>query len=482
MSSGTPYLGTKISLVSKSEIRYEGILYSIDTKESVVTLAQVRSFGTEDREAPKRVPPRDEVYEYIVFRGQDIKDLTVISAESHLPQDPAIVQSGSSRVPTPGYSHFPAPVSFPPHPTTYPPFGSPYGGYTPHHRPMPGPIPPHPAMMPPGPMIPPRIPTPPTVQPVPLSRSHTPSPETVTPVVSTSKTEDKRGDTAHDKSTAQQGTQTVQAKKKPSSRPSSRRGSVDKTAASQEKKKKQEVVDKETFNKDPTEETQSTEPQKQKQVGNRRPQGRRGSGPRVNKPRTVGGPVKFEGEFDFESSNAKFNKEEIEEELQQKLYENLRLKDEDESEAISAPENYASDAQPSSPLNYYDSSKSFFDSISCEAKDRNRNRRAHPSWQQERKVNMETFGVTGGMRRGGRGRGRGRGRGGYRGGRGGNRYQGHDGSSQGGRGGWRGGRGGSRGDRSRSYVDQPINGNDKLPRNLPNGPAMGGDGEAAAKA
>lgn len=118
-------------------------------------------------------------------------------------------------------------------------------------------------------MIPPRIPTPPTVQPVPLSRSHTPSPETVTPVVSTSKTEDKRGDTAHDKSTAQQGTQTVQAKKKPSSRPSSRRGSVDKTAASQEKKKKQEVADEETFNKDPTEETQSTEPQKQKQgLGN----------------------------------------------------------------------------------------------------------------------------------------------------------------------------------------------------------------------
>lgn len=53
----------------------------------------MRSFGTEDREAPKKVPPRDEVYEYIVFRGQDIKDLTVCgSPESHLPQDPAIVQ------------------------------------------------------------------------------------------------------------------------------------------------------------------------------------------------------------------------------------------------------------------------------------------------------------------------------------------------------------------------------------------------------
>lgn len=63
--------------------------------------------------------------------------------------------------------------------------------------------------------------------------------------------------------------------------------------------------------------------------GNRRTQGRRGnSSTRGSKPRTGGGPVKFEGEFDFESSNAKFNKEEVEEELQQKLHENLRITDE----------------------------------------------------------------------------------------------------------------------------------------------------------
>ena len=60
--------------------------------------------------------------------------------------------------------------------------------------------------------------------------------------------------------------------------------------------------------------------------GNRRSQGRRG-GSTVTAPRSAG-PVKFEGEFDFESSNAKFNKEEIEEELQQKLHENLRITNE----------------------------------------------------------------------------------------------------------------------------------------------------------
>uniref|UniRef100_A0A5S6Q7N8 FFD domain-containing protein n=1 Tax=Trichuris muris TaxID=70415 RepID=A0A5S6Q7N8_TRIMR len=85
-------------LISKSEIRYEGILYMVDPEKSTIALAKVRSFGSEDRRTDEVVPPRDEVFEYIIFKATDIKDLLVRETPQPAPfiynnlhYDPAIL-------------------------------------------------------------------------------------------------------------------------------------------------------------------------------------------------------------------------------------------------------------------------------------------------------------------------------------------------------------------------------------------------------
>ncbi|EER13258.1 glycine-rich RNA-binding protein, putative [Perkinsus marinus ATCC 50983] len=91
--SSLPYIGSKISLISNAEIRYEGILYTINTEESTIALQNVKSFGTEGRKVPN-VPASDEVYDFIIFRGKDIKDLTVLEGAGQKAGalvDPAIV-------------------------------------------------------------------------------------------------------------------------------------------------------------------------------------------------------------------------------------------------------------------------------------------------------------------------------------------------------------------------------------------------------
>lgn len=87
--------------VTNPPIRYVGTLHEINSDDSTVSLENVRSFGTEGRRGggEDEAAPSDQIYEYIVFRGKDVKDLRVEQGPSTVkenkppavPDDPAIV-------------------------------------------------------------------------------------------------------------------------------------------------------------------------------------------------------------------------------------------------------------------------------------------------------------------------------------------------------------------------------------------------------
>ncbi|KHJ33739.1 putative g2 m phase checkpoint control protein [Erysiphe necator] len=102
----TEFIGARISLVSKSDIRYVGTLHEINSETSTVALENVTMLGTEGRRPDNEVAALDSIYEYILFRGTDVKDLRIEEAPiekknkaPQIPNDPAILGSGSRPTP-----------------------------------------------------------------------------------------------------------------------------------------------------------------------------------------------------------------------------------------------------------------------------------------------------------------------------------------------------------------------------------------------
>lgn len=439
--SGQNYIGSKISLISLSDIRYVGILHNINSLESTVALQNVQSFGTEGRKANpnEEIAASDNTFDYVVFRGSDIKDLQVFEAPPSYKPEPVIAQYQQVVNPhdnvKPSNSYYSSQQQYFPYIT--PPPTTKYGNYWRNNDTAPStsssvnptsqqqfqPNPPPPQNM--------RMPVPENYQ-----QQRTSYPEADYPAPAIVKEQEEKtvvvspsekvaSNDVHEK-------QEVSTVKKVEAKEEDENNIVDSLAkqvyeldikASELSKVTQERVykqhqqqQKSTMKSTTTRKSVSSSSTtittttirsnksefKNSSSSNRSNTTREpttiASSSNNRRRRSTGGnrnnnnvlPVP-RSDFDFASSNAKFDKSEI------------IAGDQAEKDGIIIHE----------PDQFYNKEKSFFDDISCESKEYNKGNRSGKH-QEERKLNLETFGQanpSGNSQHGKRHRSRGRGRG-----------------------------------------------------------------------
>eukprot|EP01087_Luapelamoeba_hula_P004925 TRINITY_DN1492_c0_g1_i2.p1 TRINITY_DN1492_c0_g1~~TRINITY_DN1492_c0_g1_i2.p1 ORF type:complete len:497 (+),score=65.18 TRINITY_DN1492_c0_g1_i2:116-1606(+) len=435
-----PYVGSRISLISKSGIRYEGLLYNID-KDSTVALQNVRSFGTEGRRKDGEIPPSNNLYDYIIFRGTDIKALKVCepppmpTMHHPPPNDPAIIAM-NQQMPM-GYPHM--------HPGVYQYYNSPYAPMYPSYYGGYGSQPqqnssqmiqgqqnrlgnPQPQQSSDqtrrtsghqyGAQI--SSPTsnveaaPQKSEDLPVSDQESPQADendTPQPKDSEEQITETNSNVSSEVSTSpqpsviqepveEQATETIQASER--EKPRAYASAARQTPFNENRGQKPRNTNNGRGSVSATVQTQ--QPRQNVQGSDRRQGNQVNQGQQTRRPPPRGAPARYHSnrptnstapvqmdEFDFEKANLLFDKDKLKEEI---------IKAAEDTNAEASPA-----AQALLATKSYDKTTSFFDTLSCEATDKlAEEANDRRTYAEQRRLNAETFGI-GNMNKGGRGGG-----------------------------------------------------------------------------
>ncbi|XP_035013926.1 protein LSM14 homolog B isoform X2 [Hippoglossus stenolepis] len=355
MSLDKPYIGCKIGLISRAQNRYEGILYTIDKVNSTVVLAKVKCLGTEGRPTDRPTPPKDDVYEYITFRGSDIKDISLCELpRSHhsLPPDPAIIQSSSAG--SSGICSALGPFS----PMRMPAYNQLAASSLLNQQ--------YAAALGLGPVLPG------------LHIRRGPMVEKAVQTLHVDRYRQRGGLSASQEQEQWWDRRWPQRTRGEGSKSSRVSGATSKFSQAVPRAQQDARLQND----------ENRPPSRRRQGPRRRRNYSRGQLMAANIPSPT---LKFDTDFDFDSSNAQFIKEELEREGQDRtnVKDGHREVEEKEKEKLHS----AAEDGHFGPKCYYNKAKSFFDNISSD-------NMLRLTWAEERKRNLETFGVPGWFLRG----------------------------------------------------------------------------------
>lgn len=90
-------MGSKLSIISSAQIRYEGILSAVDPVNKSMTLVGVRSFGSEGRRnGVNEIGATETEMSEVTFKIEHIKDFKIVEKPNTILVDPAIISSSTT--------------------------------------------------------------------------------------------------------------------------------------------------------------------------------------------------------------------------------------------------------------------------------------------------------------------------------------------------------------------------------------------------